>query len=266
MATAAKKTAAKKTAKTEVAMTTGGGELAFAQSAIPDYIKQDGGRGSEEVKSSDMVLPRLEMVQALSPIKDTNEDAKEGYLFNSVTQEVIGDHAYFVPIYFRLEFLIWKDQESGGGFFGSYPTLEQAQERRNQVIESGEDGDLIEIVDTPVHYGLRITPEGTMEQIVISMAKTKSKVSRKWNAMIQIAGGDRFGRVYKITTFKDENKKGQKFFNFVVQPAGFPPKVVYEEAERLYGSFRLGEIKADHASAGAADNAEESAAADRGGI
>ncbi len=224
-------------------------DLAFAKDAVPDYIKQDSTRGSEEVRSSDMVLPRLELVQSTSPIKDSDPDAREGHLFNTVTQEVLGDHVYFVPIYFRMEFLVWKDQDQGGGFFGSFPTLEQAQERRTAEIENGEDGDYLEIVDTPVHYGLLIDEEGRCEQIVISMAKTKSKVSRKWNAMIQIAGGDRFGRVYKISSFTDENKRGQKFKNYVVQPAGFPPKKVYEEAERLYGSFRSGEIKADHASA-----------------
>jgi len=221
----------------------------FAVAQVPDYIKRGEGRGSEEVRSSDMVLPRLEIVQALSPIKELDPDAREGMLFNSVTQEIIGDHAYFVPVYFRMEYLIWKDQDQGGGFFGSFPTLEQAEERKRTEVSNGENPDYIEVVDTPVHYGIRITPEGEKEQLVISMAKTKSKVSRKWNAMIQIAGGDRFSRVYKISSFTDENKKGQKFKNFVVQPAGFPPLEVYKEAERLYESFRSGEVVADHASA-----------------
>ncbi len=264
MATAAKKTEVAKAAAAS-------SDLAFAQSAVPSYIKQDTSRGSEEVKSSDMVLPRLEIVQALSPIKELDPDVRDGQLFNSVTQEVIGDVAYFVPIYFRMEYLVWQDQDNGGGFHGSFPTLEQAEEKRAQVINNdpnlagatAKGGNIIEVVDTPVHYGLRITPEGEMEQIVISMAKTKSKVSRKWNAIIQIAGGDRFSRVYKLSTFTDENKKGQKFKNFVVQPAGFPPENVYKEAERVYTSFRSGEITADHASAAPVKDADN---ADRGDI
>lgn len=245
-----------KKATTEVAVKKDA-ELAFSQESVPSYIKQDSNRGSEEVKSSDMVLPRLEIVQALSPIKELDESAREGHLFNSVTQEIIGDHTYFVPIYFRLEHLVWQSQDHGGGFHGSFPTLEQAEEKRESIIANDSKliGDtdkglpIIEVVDTPVHYGLLIDHETKQtEQIVVSMAKTKSKVSRKWNAMIQIAGGDRFGRVYKISTFTDENKKGQKFKNFVVQPAGFPPEAVYKEAERLYTSFRSGEVTANHAS------------------
>jgi hypothetical protein len=264
---------ATKNPKTEVAKATAAtSELAFAQSEVPDYIRQDSNRGSEEVKSSDMVLPRLEIIQALSPIKELDPEARDGQLFNSVTQEIIGDVAYFVPIYFRMEYLVWQDQDSGGGFHGSFPTLEQAEDKRSQVINNdpnlagttSKGTNIVEVVDTPVHYGLRIDPEGLMEQIVISMAKTKSKISRKWNAMIQIAGGDRFGRVYKLSTFTDENKKGQKFKNFVVQPAGFPPQKVYAEAERVYASFRTGEVAVDHASA--APVQESGDPADRGGI
>jgi len=214
--------------------------------SVPSYMNQGKARGSEEVKSTDMVLPRLEIVQALSPIKDENPDAKEGYLFNSVTREIIGDLAYFIPVYFRMEYLVWKDQDKGGGFFGSFNSQSEAEARVVEAVESGEDAPDLEIVDTPVQYGLRIEPDGKTEQIVISMAKTKAKVSRKWNAMIQIVGGDRFSRVYKLTSFKDENSKGQKFFNFVVQPAGFTPEPAYRQAEALYEILKTQEFRVAH--------------------
>lgn len=254
------------TKKTEVA-TTETHALAFSQK-MPAYMSQGTARGSEEVKASDIVLPRLEMVQALSPIKEVNEDAREGYLFNSVTQEVLGESVYFVPVYYRMEYLVWKDQDQGGGFFGSFNTLADAEARKAQAVAGGEDPDSIEVVDTPVQYGLMIREGGEIEQIVISMAKTKSKVSRKWNAMIQIAGGDRFSRVYKISTFRDENKKGQKFFNFVVQPAGFTPERVYREAEKLYEVLKTQDFRVAHETVFEADGTDTGtgAPADRGGI
>lgn len=249
--------------KTEVAKAENTALAFGGDQDAPDYIDKGVARGSEEVGAGDLVLPRLEIVQALSPIKENNEDAREGMLFNSVTQELIGDMAYFVPVYFRVEYLVWKDQSEGGGFRGSFPSLDLAKDRVMKAVSEGDDEDDLEIVDTPVHFGLRVTPDGHMEQIVISMAKTKAKVSRKWNAMIQLAGGDRFARVYKLSSFTDENSKGQKFKNFVVQPAGWAPKPVYEEAKRLYESFRTGVVRADHASVVPAD---EVAPADRGDI
>lgn len=222
-------------------------EPTFIQEA-PAYLNSGTARGSEEVKASDMVLPRLEIVQALSPIKETNEQAREGLLFNSVTEQILGDMVYFVPVYYRMEYLVWRDQDKGGGFLGSFPSAADAEHRRAQAVAEGDSLEDIEVVDTPVQYGLRIEPSGYFEQIVISMAKTKAKVSRRWNAMIQIAGGDRFSRVYKISTFRDENKKGQKFFNYVVQPAGFTPEKVYREAERIYEVLKTQDVRVAHES------------------
>jgi len=234
--------------KTEVAVAATQ-ELAFTAEA-PAWMNQGPARGSEEVKSTDMVLPRLEIVQAQSPIKETDPEIRDGQLFNSVTQQVIGDLAYFVPVYFRVEYLIWKDSDEGGGFFGSFNSMAAAEVRRAEVINDGENPEFIEIVDTPVQYGLLVKPGTTVgEQIVISMAKTKAKVSRKWNAMIQLAGGDRFSRVYKITTFTDENRLGKKFKNFVVQPAGYTPESVYRQAEALYEVLKTQDIRVAHESA-----------------
>jgi hypothetical protein len=239
--------------------------VSFSNEA-PAYINQGVARGNEEVKSTDMVLPRLELVQAQSPIKETSDDIREGMLFNSVTQEVIGDVAYFVNVYFRLEYLIWKDQDEGGGFFGSFNTMEEAEKRRLEVINGGEQPEFIEIVDTPVHYGLRVTPEGQIEQIVISMAKSKAKVSRKWNAMIQITGGDRFARVYKLSSFTDENKQGKKFKNFVVQPAGFTPEKAYRQAEALYEVLKTQDVRAAHESVVEIEPTETTEGGGRGDI
>lgn len=224
--------------------------VGFSQD-VPDYIKNQtgAGRGSEGVNIEDMVLPRLEIVQSQSPIKDTNEDAKEGFLFNTATNEVIGDVAYFVPVSFRKEFIVWKDKEEGGGFFGSFQTEAEAVQRLNQKVEDdNERREFLEVVDTPVHFGLLVSPsrEFPPQQIAISMAKSKAKVSRRWNSVIAMCGGDRFSRVYKITTIKDKNAKNQTFFNFAVQPAGFVPEDIYKIAEETYEVFKVQGVRTTH--------------------
>ncbi len=241
---------ATKQASKEVA-TPGANQVGFTDET-PEWAKGGQGRGSENVGKDDLVLPRLELVQNTSPIKDEVEGVKEGQMFNTVTQEILGDVVLVIPVYYRMEYLVWKDQDAGGGFFGAFDFLDQAQARRQEVIEGGESPDEIEIIDTPVHYCLRVKEDMTLEQIVISMPKSKAKVSRKWNATIQLAGGDRFSRAYKITSFKDSNKQNKTFYNYVVQPAGFPPETLYREAEKQYQMFSGGTVKvrANHEAAG----------------
>lgn len=238
---------ATKQAKSEVAVQQQG-EVSMFSNEAPAWVDPSKQRGSENVGTKDLILPRLEIVQAQSPIKDTDPEAKEGLMFNTVTQEVLGDAVFIVPITYRMEYLVWKDQDSGGGFFGAYDTEAQAQSRVAEEVSKGEDPALLEIVDTPVHYCLRVRPDMTTENIVISMAKSKAKVSRKWNSIIQLCGGDRFARAYKITTFKDKNKQNKTFYNYVVQPAGFAPEPIFRKAEALYEVFQTQGFTADHAS------------------
>lgn len=216
----------------------------------PEWAKGGTARGSENVGSKDLMLPRLEIIQSESPIKDENPDAADGLMFNTVTGEVLGDTVIIVPIFYRMEYLVWKDKDHGGGFFGAFASESEALARKSEVLsEERCPEEWIEVVDTPVHYCLRLREDGKTEQIVISMPKSKAKVSRKWNSTIQICGGDRFARAYKVTTFRDKNRQGKTFQNYVVQPAGFPPEAIYREAERLYEVFRKEGVKADHASA-----------------
>lgn len=258
--------------KTAVATKDYGSEVAIFgdNTKVPDWARNSAGRGSENVSSNDVVLPRLEIVQSQSPIKDENPNAKEGMLFNAATGDLIGDLAFIVPIYFRVEWVVWKDQEKGGGFFGAFQSMEEAEARLREKVAEGENEGDLEIVDTPVHFCLRVVPDANdprgyrTEQIVISMAKSKSKVSRKWNAMIQIAGGDRFSRAYKVGTFKDKNKKDQKFYNYVIQPNGFPPEPVYREAEKVYEFFKLQNVSVNHGEAAEAGVGGDGP--DRGGI
>jgi hypothetical protein len=77
------------------------------------------------------------------------------------------------------------------------------------------------------------------------MAKSKAKVSRKWNSLIRIANGDSFSRAYKISAVADKNKQNQDFFNFSVAPAGFPTEPVYRKAEAMYKAISSGTVKAD---------------------
>jgi hypothetical protein len=204
------------------------------------------GRGNENVGQGDIVLPRLEIVQSLSPIREEDPGAIEGSFFNSASLELLGDLVYIVPVMFKVEFNVWTIYNEGGGFHGSFATKVEAERRLAEVARDGTPREHLEVVDTPTHYCLKVKPDGSHEQIVVSMPKSKAKVSRRWNSAIQMGGGDRFSRVYKFSTFKDKNKKNQSFFNFVVSPAGFVPQALFTEAEKVYNMFKSSNVRADY--------------------
>ena len=214
---------------------------------VPSFIKNMEGqaRGSEEVTADDIQIPRVEIIQSLSPQKVKGdpkyiEGAVEGILFNTITNKLYGESIQFCPSKFVKEYLIYRDRKMGGGFRGSYKSLPEARE----AIQTLEDGQQCEIKEVAQHYGVIVGDDGSMEEVCISMASTKLKVSRKFNSLAKIAGGDRFSRVYKFEVVSDKNDKGM-FYNYRVEMVGYPSEEVYRVAENLYDLVSSGKASAD---------------------
>lgn len=222
----------------------GGGALILMHDTPPAHIQTGQGRGSENVQTDDLVIPRLEIVQAMSPCLDPNNEAeyikgaKIGDLINSVTNQNYGREVFVVNVHYTKQWLVWKDRKQGGGFFGAYPNPEEAADRVEQ--EGGKNAG-IEAIDTPTHLCLIVDREnGRVDEILVSMPRTKAKVSRAWNSMIRLAGGDRFGRVYRLTTAQEKNKRNEAYQNFVVAQSGYPAKPLFDKAEKLWQSVSSG--------------------------
>jgi hypothetical protein len=189
----------------------------------------------------------LEIVQDLSPCRKKNDQsyipgAEGGMLYNNVTRQLYGPEVLILPVHFKKEYLVWKDRAKGGGFRGAFAALTEAEEAVSRL----EDGPDCEVIDTAQHFCLIVTPEtGKTEEIVISMSKSKAKVSRKLNSLVRMAGGDSFSRVYRLTSVSEKNNKNQDFYNLSVSPAGFPTKALFDKAVRLYEGISSGTIQID---------------------
>lgn len=211
---------------------------------LPDYINKDSNRGNENVSTADMVVPRIEIVQALSPCLDENDEAayipgaKQGMLFNSLTRKLYGHSVIVVPIQFSKQWLLWRDRDKGGGFRGAHESLQDAETVR-KPLENPEEW---EPVETAQHLVLIARADGEIEEAMVSMARTKLKVSRQWNSMINMAGGDRFSRAFELSTVQEQNTQGQKYYNLHVKPFGFPTQPMYEAASEFYEKISTGEL------------------------
>ncbi len=242
-------------------------EMTFSDER-PDYIK-DECRGQENVGMEDLTIPRLDVLQALSPQRKKNdpayiEGAEEGILHNTVTSELYGKSVNFIPVYFRKEWLIWKAQDAGGGLEGVFDTESAAKDAflengfEGQTFKkNGMDFDMYEIVDTANHFGMVVKPDGSVEDIVISMSKSKMKVNRAFNTLIKIASGDRFSLAYKVEAVEDQNKQGQDYFNLKVTAKGFVSEDLYRRGEAMYEALSTTDRKVAHAESAKTETEED---------
>lgn len=236
---------ATKQPKTEVAVAAAGA-VSLMSDQLPDFMREKMGqsaRGSENVTSDDLVIPRLEIVQSLSPARKRNdpgyiEGAEEGMLYNNVTRQLYGASVFVIPVFFRKEYCIFKDRKQGGGFRGAFGSELEAK----QALKELDDAEHCEVVDMAQHFCLLANREtGKTEEIVMSMSKTKLKVSRKWNSLIRMTDMDSFARVYEVSGISEKNANNQDFFNFSVVQKGFSGEGVYKVAEKLYEAIKAGQ-------------------------
>ena len=214
---------------------------------LPEWLRDKAVvRGAENVTTDDMIIPRIELVQALSPARKKTdaayiEGAEEGMLYNNVTRELYGEGVTVVPVYYTKQFLVWKDRKSGGGgsngFRGAFATETLA---RDAITQLGEEG--LEVSDTAQHFVLVKTGD-SWQEAVISMAKSKMKVSKRWNSLIRMTNTDSFSRAYKLTAVTETNARNESYFNFGITPLGYVAKDVYDRAEKLYETIRAGGVK-----------------------
>lgn len=211
----------------------------------PDWLDPSQSRGSEEVGIDDITLPRIDVLQALSPqIKKTDpkyiEGAEQGMVFNTVSSELYGSQVSFIPVKFAREFIVWQDRKAGGGFRGSFQSEEDAERERLQL----ESPDSHEVVETHVHYVLIVHDDGSVEEAVLSLSRSKRKVSRKINTLVQMAGCDRFAKVYSLNAIEVDGPKGE-YWSFDVTPLGWATKPHYDKALATFEAINNGERKID---------------------
>lgn len=181
-------------AKEKEAAIENGNELVKAENSLPisaDFLselQEDGGKGFEGVKASDVAIPYYGILQAMSPqVKRGPQQivgAEEGDIFNTVTQEVIKSDVGIVsvPCVFQKAYVEWKPRDGGGGFVKQHPdelilNSTEKDQKGNNVLPNGNH-----IVETAYHYIIRIKEDGTIERAIISMTSTQLRSSRRWLA------------------------------------------------------------------------------------
>jgi hypothetical protein len=213
----------------------------------PDWV-QKGAAGSENVTTADMILPRIDIIQAISPQLKSRDPAyipgaEQGDIYNTVTGEIYGKEVTFIPVMFRKEWVIWKLRKFGGGLVDVFDNPADAKRAfelmpNRQQMDNGQMVEAFEIVESHQHFALLMTPTG-IQQAVFSLTKSKIKVSRALNTLVQLADVDRFAKAYKFNSVEDKNEKGE-FWTFKAHPVGYVTKDMYDAGKMLYEAIKAG--------------------------
>ncbi len=89
--------------------------------AADDYSAY-AGMGFENMDRSDFAVPFLGVIQPVSPIINTNAEARPGMLINTVSSKLYDGKkgVVIIPVSSKHTMIEWKDRDAGGGYVGEY--------------------------------------------------------------------------------------------------------------------------------------------------
>lgn len=247
-----------------------------ADAGLPAEIdfEEDAGIGQENMGTDDYAIPRLSILQALSPQLLKNKDeyikgAEIGMIRESVANELFdGEKGFYaVPVSYRRTYIEWTLRENEGTFVADHGNDSSVMnnckqdEKGRWINEAGN-----QIVLTAEYFIFMVDKEtGAFRPFVLTMSSTQLKKSKRFNTMInqyqvpKKAGGTfnpaMFYRIYHFTTIPESNNKGDWFgwdikgdVNTIEIEGGMN---IYMAAKDLKIKIAEGSIKvADHESTG----------------
>lgn len=210
------------------------------------------GAGLDNVGADDLLVPRLSILQALSPqLKKAKSeyipDAEEGLIADLGTGELYPDGLWFLPVHYRKEYLEWAPRDSGKGLVEVHSSADildecKKDDRGRMVLPSGNY-----IAETAQFYGLNLSAGGRMS--FIPMTSTQLKKARRLNTLamgekLKRADGSEFTapmfyRTYHFGSAAESNNEGD-WFGWTIQRGKALPELTPEE-----DGFNWQQLKAD---------------------
>lgn len=190
--------------------------------AVSDYSEFDGfGTGYENVTANDLLIPRLTIIQGLSPQvtqgkPEFDPNARVGMIYDVGLQEGFPEGVQIVALHYAKAYLEWAPRSTGKGLIEIHEDADildntERDEKNRNVLPNGNY-----IAETAQFYILNLT--ANRRKSFIPMTSTQLKKSRR---LLTLAQSERltrpdgtefvpplFYRTYNLTTVPESNAEG----------------------------------------------------------
>jgi hypothetical protein len=266
-----------------------GAEIA-TQDHLPAFMRGKAGQGVETLSSADVEIPRLQLLQALSPQVQTG--FRQGEFFHSVAEESLGAQVPLTIVYVSLSYILWRPRKQGGGI------LARAQDGLHWIpanqefkvkLDNGKD---VAWKTAPTVAASGLGEWGSMDPsdassgpaatrmynlvvmmpdfkhlspAVVTLQRSAVKVARKLMGKLKISQAPVYGMRFVMESVKDKNSVNQEFWNFKFTPDGLVgDEPTFQMYEALYERFKAEGVRIrdemslqdDHIPDGGASNGE----------
>ena len=247
---------------TEVVATTTGTDLVESD----DDFFENAGEGLEDFSQSDMLIPYVRIIQALSKELQKNhskyiQGAEQGTFVNSATRKLYGGEKgfYAIPVSFGHRYMAWRPNNAGPAHdYGDDSTVYNSITEDDKYKRIDADGN--EVTDSMQFFVILVDKETFEYEIaVLTFGGSQSKKSRGWSTIInnRQVRNPKTGALmrpaiyffaYDVTTQPESNEQGS-WYGFSITEAKnvmdlTHGKEIYRTAKELRERITAGEVKA----------------------
>jgi hypothetical protein len=184
------------------------------------------GSGMETVEASDIIVPRIGILQQISPQLSRKkpefiDGAEAGHIADLGVGEAFGESILFLPVVYRKEYLEWAPRASGKGLVNIHQdaAILGKCERNDKGQMVLKDGNLI--AETAQFFGFNLHPNARRRRCFLPMTSSQLKKARRWmfsatSEVLNRSDGTEFQaplfyRTYILSVCEESNSQGDWF-------------------------------------------------------
>lgn len=228
---------------------------------VPAWMQEDLDKGKENIGSEDIELPRLKLIQGLSPELEQYNDLRPGHFLHTAHEHIFTGPFRAVPIYMDRRYILWNPRDSGGGILAraddgihwNPPNIEFSVK-----LDKKDGGHTVKWKTATTVKASGLADWGTMNPndpqsppaatlmfnfllafpdnpdlmpAVLTFQRSTVKMGRRLNTKLKTTRIPSFGLVFEFNSFKDSNSSGQEFHSIDARGAG---RIDDEAQYRMY--------------------------------
>lgn len=240
-----------------------------AKAQLPAFMQEDADLGKENIGREDMEIPRLKLMQGLSPELQEYDGLRAGHFFHTASEFIFDGPFVGAPIFMSREYILWRPRDNGGGILaratdgihwspdhGEFTVRLDKKDGGNEVTwklsktvqQSGlaawgtmnpEDKDSPPAATLMYNYLLGFPAYPDLPPAVLTFQRSAIRAGRKFNNKIQAVRVPIFGLQFEFSSGVDTNKANQQFNVPVVKSVGMvEDQDLYEQYKAMHMSLR----------------------------
>jgi hypothetical protein len=256
-------------------------DIVAKEEQVPDYIREHMTKERiGNLDESDRIVPRLQLLQAISPEVTEYDNAKAGCFWHNLAAENLSDRVKAIPIIVRKSVILWAPRGDDRGILArsmecihwDNPNMEfqvklkgiakpmvwatKGSVKESGLLEFGSSvpGDSNSNPAASLTYNTLwylVDYPGYSPVVVINTRSSLKPTQQLYNR-IEMRQGAHWTQLWELGVVQEKGAEGP-YFNYTYRSAGYPTQEAMNAAHRLYDRFKEMEWAAN-------DEAEKEAA------